>query len=214
MTESAPSRDLLLWTVVLVNAVYLGLLALRVAASRLRRTIGAPAPAAFVPVARRHVVSKSAARALLAVSTVATVYYVSFLLWLLGIDVLGPPLVGPSWVFYGVGVVTSVGGLALMGWTYAVFRSWRWRAEIAPGHRLMTDGPFNRIRHPIYVAFALFYIGAFFLLPYAVFLLHAVASFAAYDYRARIEEEVMADAFGNDFRAYKDRTQRFVPGIY
>jgi protein-S-isoprenylcysteine O-methyltransferase Ste14 len=215
MNERGPSRDVLLWTVVVANLAYLALLALRIAASRLRgTTTAASAPGAPEPVARRHVVSHEAAGALVAISTTATVYYVALLLWLLGFDPGRAPLIQSTWLLYRIGVVLSVGGLTVMGWTYLVFRSWRWRAEISPGHRLMTGGPFRHIRHPIYLAFALFYFGSFFLLPYAVFLVHAIASFAAYDYRARIEERVMLEAFGDDFRLYRARTRRFVPGLY
>jgi protein-S-isoprenylcysteine O-methyltransferase Ste14 len=211
----APSSTLLLWTVLGANLCYGTLLAARVAASRSRTARMAALPSSLPgPIATRRVVSRKAVVTLVVISATAAVYYVALVLWLLGSSLMEPALIRPSWPMYAIGLALSICGLGLMGWTYAVFRSWRWRAEVEPGHQLMTRGPFQRIRHPIYLSFALFYFGAFFLLPYAVFLVHAIASFAAYDYRARTEEDVMLDAFGDDYRRYRDRTRRYVPGLY
>jgi protein-S-isoprenylcysteine O-methyltransferase Ste14 len=212
---TAPPPDLVLWTVVAANLCYLLLLCLRIAATRRqRRGPAAPPPAAGPGVAQRRVVSKQATSVLVLMSGTAVVYYGALLMWLVAPGILGRPLASTSWAMYGAGLALSVAGLALMGWTYAVFRSWRWRAEIDPGHALMTNGPFQYIRHPIYLSFALFFVGACLLLPYLMFLVHAIASFIVYDYRARTEEGVMLDAFGDDYRRYRDRTSRYVPGLF
>lgn len=208
--NGGPTGTLLAWTVVALNAAYLALLIARVAARRPAAAEGSAAE----PVARTHIASPKATAAIVLMSATAAVYYSALLLWLVYPAPLGPPLTGASPAAFAAGLLLSLGGLALMAWTYAVFRSWRWRAEIDPGHQLMTRGPFRMIRHPIYLSFALFYLGAFVLLPYAVFLLHAVVSFLAYDYRARTEERVMLEAFGDAYRAYRDRTWRYVPGVY
>ena len=199
-------------TVVLLNVAYAMLLAARMVATRTQAGAIRAAPAA--PIATRHVRSNHAEIALVLMVTVAAVYYLSLIAWLAGVPLPGGVLMEITWVTYGVGLLLSVAGLVLMGWTYAIFKSWRWRAEISPGHQLITRGPFRRVRHPIYLSFTLFYLGAYFLLPYTVFLVHAVASFAAYDYRARTEEGVLLDAFGDDYRTYRARTSRFFPRLY
>lgn len=212
-----PSHGMLFASVLIGNIVYGLLLIIRIRASRRSRAVpaGPPTPLAPAgPIAQRHVASRNASVVLIIISLTAAVYYGALVLWLGSPAALGSPIIAQSWMMYGLGALLSACGLALMGWTYAVFRSWRWRAQIDPGHRLMTDGPFRRIRHPIYLSFALFYVGAFFLMPYTVFLLHAVASFVAYDYRARAEEAVMTDAFGDDYRQYRSRTYRYFPGVY
>lgn len=207
-----PAPAVIVWTVIAVNAVYVALLAARVLASR-GQSPGAPAAAAS-PIATRRVESGQATLVLVLMSMTAVVYYVALLLWLVDPRLAGPRLGADSSPGFFAGLACSVSGLALMGWTYRVFRSWRWRAEIDPGHQLMDHGPFRRIRHPIYLSFALFYAGSVLLLPYWIFLLHALASFVAYDYRARAEERVMLEAFGDAYRAYRDRTSRYLPGVY
>jgi protein-S-isoprenylcysteine O-methyltransferase Ste14 len=215
---AGPAASLLWATVLVENAVYGLLLGLRMRASRRGRapvsTSPPVSPAPSGPVAQHHVAGRNASLVLVVISVTAAVYYGSLLLWLYRPSILGSSVLASSWPMYAVGVVVSTCGLSLMGWSYAVFRSWRWRAEVEPGHLLMTEGPFARTRHPIYLSFALFYVGAFFLMPYLVFALHAVASFVAYDYRAGIEERVMIDAFGDDYRRYRDRTHRYIPGVY
>lgn len=207
----APAAAFVTMTVLVVNAVYIALLVARVLASR--RSVGA-ARAEAGPVATRRVAGRQATLVLVLMSLTSAAYYVALLLWFADPALVGPALASPSTTTYLAGLVLSCAGLALMGWTYLVFRSWRWRAEIDPGHRLMDNGPFKMVRHPIYLSFALFYVGSVFLLPYWVFLLHAVASFIAYDYRARAEEGVLLEAFGETYSAYRDRTSRFLPGVY
>jgi protein-S-isoprenylcysteine O-methyltransferase Ste14 len=204
--------EVLAWTVVLLNVGYGLLLGARMLAGRARRL--APRPTAPAPIATRHVRSQHGAVALVLVLSVAAVYYGALIAWLAGVPIPGGALMESTWLTYAVGLLLSVAGLVLMGWTYAIFGSWRWRAEVSPGHQLVTRGPFRLVRHPIYLSFTLFYLGAYFLLPFTVFLLHAVASFLAYDYRARAEEGVLLDAFGDDYRSYRARTSRFFPPLY
>lgn len=213
---AAPPAALVTATVLIVNAAYIALLGARVLASR--RTNAARRDDAGGDesrrIATRRVAGRQATLVLVLMSLTSAAYYVALLLWLIDPALAGPALASPSMAKYAAGVALSCAGLALMGWSYLVFRSWRWRAEIDPGHRLMDDGPFKMVRHPIYLSFALFYVGSVFLLPYWIFLLHAAASFIAYDYRARTEEGVLLEAFGDDYRRYRDRTSRFLPGVY
>jgi protein-S-isoprenylcysteine O-methyltransferase Ste14 len=211
MDTGAPAPGVVLATVLIVNALYIAFLVARVVASR-RSPGGAGADAG--PVTSRRVAGAQATLALVLMSLTSAVYYVALLLWLVDPALAGPRLGSLSATLYAAGVVFSCAGLGLMGWSYLVFRSWRWRAEVDPGHLLMVSGPFRMVRHPIYLSFALFYIGSVCLMPHWVFLLHAVASFIAYDYRARAEEGVLLEAFGDHYRAYRDRTNRFVPGLY
>lgn len=204
-------RTGLLWPVLAVNAGFIVLLIARVLASRAAGVLREPQSG---PVAARRIASQQATAVIAAMAATSAVYYVGLGLWLIEPRWLGAPLATDSAARQIAGLASSLAGLGLMGWAYVVFRSWRWRAQVDPGHQLMTGGPFGLVRHPIYLSFALFYIGSVLLLPYWIFLLHAVASFVAYDYRARTEEAVMLDAFGDSYRVYRDRTRRFLPGVY
>lgn len=204
----------LTWTVVALNVAFALLLAARIAVTHARGGVARTAGASSVPIAMRHVRSNRAAATLVIIAAVAAVYYVALFAWLAGVPLPGGMSMPITGLTFAVGLVLSLAGLSLMGWTYAIFISWRWRAEVSPGHQLIVKGPFGIVRHPIYLSFALFYLGAYFLLPFTVFLLHAIASFLAYDYRARTEEAVLLEAFGEHYRTYRARTSRFFPRVY
>jgi len=95
-----------------------------------------------------------------------------------------------------------------------VFRSWRLRAALTAEHQLCTEGPFERVRHPIYTGMVLLTVANFLLVPNLISLLGIVANFFAGDLRARAEERLLIGVFGDRYRSYMARTKRFLPGIY
>ena len=118
----------------------------------------------------------------------------------LGVRLLGVPLaLATTWLVLRV---------------MMVFRSWRLRAALTAQHQLCTEGPFERVRHPIYTGMALLTVATFLLVPNPVTLLGIAANFVAGDVRARTEERLLIGVFGDRYRAYMARTRRFVPGVY
>jgi protein-S-isoprenylcysteine O-methyltransferase Ste14 len=83
-------------------------------------------------------------------------------------------------------------------------------AHLYAGHRLVTDGPFAFVRHPMYLGILLAGVGG--LLLYRtwtfVFLLTHIPSLIL---RAWREEEVLAEEFGREWQAYRERTPAWVP---
>jgi protein-S-isoprenylcysteine O-methyltransferase Ste14 len=126
----------------------------------------------------------------------------------------GPRLFPPSVARQLAGGGFAAAGIGLMAWSYSALRSFRLLAEIDSSHELCTHGPYAKLRHPVYLGIHLFYGGCFLLLPYAGFLLQAMANAWAYDFRARVEEDVMKRAFGETYRKYASRTDRLIPWIY
>ena len=113
-----------------------------------------------------------------------------------------------------LGVPLFLGATVLVIRTLLVFRSWRLRAELTATHELCTEGPFARIRHPIYTAMVLLTLGTAIVVPNALTLLGVVLNFVAGDYRARQEERLLVQAFGERYLNYMGKTRRFVPGLY
>lgn len=140
----------------------------------------------------------------------------AFAVMYLGLCVAVIPGRVPEW-FRGQRVVGSLviaGGAALVVSTLVYFRSWRFRAAVDTGHQLATGGPFRIVRHPIYLGLDLLALGSALWVPTAIvwagFLLMAIGG----DLRARSEETLLLQAFGQSYRDYCARTKRFVPGIY
>lgn len=107
----------------------------------------------------------------------------------------------------------GLGGVAA-AWTLVVFRSYRLRATLEPGHELCETGPFRFVRHPIYLAFGLLGIGSALWAPTAATWFVAALLWVIGDLRARGEERLLEDTFGERYRRYQAGTSRIVPWLY
>ena len=103
-----------------------------------------------------------------------------------------------------IGAVISVPAFFL--WMLARYQIGASFAVRAQAKKLVTHGLYSKIRHPIYVFGGLALFGEFLALGWyiwtAVFVL---INFSQY-LRIKREEQVLAEAFGDDYRAYKART--------
>jgi protein-S-isoprenylcysteine O-methyltransferase Ste14 len=115
---------------------------------------------------------------------------------------------------WGAGALVIVASAALIASALWVFDSWRLLARIDAGHRLCTRGPYGRIRHPIYLACDLLALGTFLWLPTAAIGVGTLLMVLTGDLRARAEERLLADAFGDEYLSYAARVKRLLPGLY
>ena len=88
-----------------------------------------------------------------------------------------------------------------------------WRMDIALDSRteLITDGPFRRIRHPIYAYQALLMICTAVVLPSPPMLVLAAIHIALVNVKARDEERHLLASHGEAYARYVERTGRFFP---
>ena len=114
----------------------------------------------------------------------------------------------------GAGTLLIVAGGVLAGWARLAFASWRLRAQIDPGHRLATGGPFRWIRHPIYAGIDLLAVGTALWIPTPLTWFGALVMVVGGELRARAEEPLLERAFGDVYLEYRGRTSRFIPGVY
>jgi protein-S-isoprenylcysteine O-methyltransferase Ste14 len=123
------------------------------------------------------------------------------------------PFHPPAWrVVAGVAII-AIGGV-LMSWARVSFASWRVRAQLDAGHQLATSGPFALIRNPIYQAMNLLALGTAVWVNDAGAWLGVLLMAVAGALRARAEEPLLEQAFGDQYREYRRKTWRFVPGVY
>lgn len=119
-----------------------------------------------------------------------------------------------SSVLQGIGIVTWLagGGLALWSEKY-LGRFTRPEIEVLADHRLITDGPYRWIRHPLYTAFLMMSAGvALLLLNVPLIVLFFVACGIAWR-RAVLEEALLGSdqGFGATYQSYVEQTGRFLP---
>ena len=126
-----------------------------------------------------------------------------------GIAMLKPAHLPPAMLALSTALI--VGGTAFA--IHALLHLGRSFSLVAEARKLVTTGPYSMVRHPLYLGEEVAIIGMAiqFLSPLALVLLGL--QIACQIYRMGREEDVLTHAFP-DYRDYKARTFRVVPGLY
>ena len=117
---------------------------------------------------------------------------------------------------FGAGVVCLVGGLWWFHRSHSDLGTyWSVTLELRENHRLITQGVYRHVRHPMYAALLLYGVGQALALPnWIAGPSYMVAVGILYAFRVGAEERMMLAQFGDDYAAYMTRTKRLVPGIW
>ncbi len=89
---------------------------------------------------------------------------------------------------------------------YAV--SW----DMPDGHRLVTWGPYRYVRHPSYLAYSLMFLG-FVLAWLNLLAVPSLISIPGYYLMTGIEEKILIERFGDEYRTYQEKTGRLFPRL-
>lgn len=115
--------------------------------------------------------------------------------------------------------IVQISGLILLTSGYVLF----WLSVIArgqyavswdmpEGHKLVTWGPYRYVRHPSYLAYSLMFLG----LVLAWLNLLSVPSLIGvpgYYFMTGVEEKILIERFGDEYRTYQEKTGRFFPRL-
>ena len=114
------------------------------------------------------------------------------------------------------GVMCLVIGLWLFYRSHAdLGTNWSVTLEVREQHRLITQGVYRRIRHPMYLALALYSIGQALVIPNWVAGPSNLIAFAILlALRVHAEERMMFREFGDEYALYSARTKRLIPGVW
>lgn len=117
---------------------------------------------------------------------------------------------------FGAGVVCLVSGL---WWFYRSHSDlgtyWSITLEMRENHRLITQGVYRYVRHPMYAALFLYSMGQALVVPnWVVGPSYLVAFGILFALRIGAEERMMLETFGEEYAAYMARTKLLVPGIW
>lgn len=117
-----------------------------------------------------------------------------------------------GWPVHAVLLIAA--GVALGAWAVSANRIGNFNVHPAPraGGRLVREGPYRWIRHPMYSALLLAGVGVAFAAGSGSWLLVAALA-VVLGAKARIEEAGMLQAHP-DYAAYRERTTRFVPWLW
>jgi protein-S-isoprenylcysteine O-methyltransferase Ste14 len=121
----------------------------------------------------------------------------------------------PMWAGW-IGAVVFAGALLLLWRSHVdLGRNWSPIMVIREEHTLVTRGVYKYMRHPMYSAHFLWAIAQVLLLQNWIagpaFL---VISVPLYIFRMPIEERMMLDRFGEEYKLYMSRTGRMFPRLW
>jgi protein-S-isoprenylcysteine O-methyltransferase Ste14 len=112
-----------------------------------------------------------------------------------------PLQIGTIWFYLGL-------PMALLGLfaSYLVLRNWKGTDPDKP----ITSGLYKYSRHPMYVATVIFLIGVALSTASLVFLIFPVLFMIGAVVSADLEERQCLDRYGDDYRAYIEKTPRWI----
>ena len=117
---------------------------------------------------------------------------------------------------FWIGVVCFGVGLWLFYRSHAdLGTNWSVTLQIREQHRLIKEGVYRRIRHPMYTSLFLYAIGQLLVLPNWIAGPSYLVTFGIlFALRLEAEERMMLEEFGDEYRSYKNQTKRIIPGVW
>ena len=114
-----------------------------------------------------------------------------------------------------VGLLLFIIGLVIQLVAWRTLRqSYSWTLEIKEGHRLIKHGIYKHTRHPIYLGTIMRIIAIPLFLSSLYGLLSMSALIPFIFYRIRVEERMLIEEYGNEYRKYMENTRKLIPFVY
>lgn len=123
----------------------------------------------------------------------------------------------PINLFEGIGALAiMLAGLGLRVWAATTLGSYYSRTLlVATDQKVVSSGPYARIRHPGYLGGILLWSGFGVLSSNSVIaFLFPIMFVTIYLYRISVEERMLNQEFGDDYAKYRQRTRKLVPLLY
>lgn len=128
---------------------------------------------------------------------------------------LTPRLPRPQWLpILCTGLIIL--GIVLFVWARRTLHAgYTSHVSVKSDQPLVHSGPYHLLRHPAYAGYLLMalavslgYSSLFGLVTFLVLLLPSLV------YRIRVEEKILTEHFGEEYRQYTRTTRRLIPGIW
>ena len=114
------------------------------------------------------------------------------------------------WIGFAIGIVT------VFFWTWVqvtLDTQWSPQLQLTRDHRLVTTGPYARIRHPLYSGMCGWFVSLSLLTANWIFVAACCLTVIGLLWRIPKEEQMMIEAFGDEYKGYMQRTGRFFPKL-
>jgi len=117
----------------------------------------------------------------------------------------------PNWLrWFGVGL--GFLSVPFLAWVhYVLDKGWSVTLKLQTDHKLVTSGPYRRIRHPMYTVLIMYELSWVLVSANLLFLIYYVLAILLIILRIPKEEQMMLEKFGEEYRLYMKRTGRLLP---
>jgi protein-S-isoprenylcysteine O-methyltransferase Ste14 len=108
----------------------------------------------------------------------------------------------------------AVGGALRLWPVFVLGHRFSGLVAIQPGHRLVTDGVYAKVRHPSYAGLLLNALGWALAFRSALGVMLTALMIPPLLARMRAEEALLSSHFGAEYDSYRARTWRLIPRLY
>ncbi len=120
----------------------------------------------------------------------------------------------PLWLRW-TGVFIGVISVFLFLWIHSILgKYWSPYLELREEHVLIKSGPYKLVRHPMYSAAFLLWIGSTLVMSNWLIVIANILAVLIMTSRIEKEEKMMIDRFGDEYKEYMKTTGAFVPGFF
>jgi len=111
-------------------------------------------------------------------------------------------------VLFLIGIVIRSAGKRTLGKYYSS------RLRTLPNHRLIKHGIYKHVRHPFYLGVIIHSIGIPMVFSSLYGFLLMLGLIPLILYRIKIEEKMLIEKFGDEYREYVKETKKLIPLVY
>ncbi len=141
------------------------------------------------------------------------------IVWSIHRQFFSPLVTGVAWLELltaAIAITAAIGSVVLiMAAVRTLGKEWSITARMVEDHKLATEGPYARVRHPIYTGMLGMLIATGLAISHWIALVAAIVIFAIGTLiRVRIEERLLRETFGQQFEEYAREVPAVIPGIF
>ena len=120
---------------------------------------------------------------------------------------------GPAAAYTGLAL--TVAGLGFALWArIAIGRNWGGAITVQEGHKVIRNGPYAVVRHPIYAGFMLATLGTAIVFGQVAGLISTALVVLCWGYKGRLEEHFLIEQFGPEYEQYRRDVKALIPGVW
>ncbi|MFX0079344.1 MAG: isoprenylcysteine carboxylmethyltransferase family protein [Candidatus Hermodarchaeota archaeon] len=158
---------------------------------------------AFEHEGRQSIIFASLLGVVMIVALVLYIFYPTLFPWLV--------IPFPDWLRW-LGVIIGFISIFFFWWAHSTLgQAFSKALTIQEKHSVVSDGPYRRIRHPMYTASIIYFFSWFLIAANLIFIILWLFFLGWIFTRMPKEEEMLVAQFGDEYREYMKRTGRLLP---